>query len=361
MAISPLSKPAFARSSALSTSTPSPISSQPRGMQGLQQGPQQGSALRRMLMSDGFDAPVGMGKMGAGKMGGLEKGGIDSTMKMLTQMTDLLAKATQMLASELGRGIPGMQGASAPQMGGMSAAGAPSAMSGMGAPSAAAAAPAAAAAAPAAPSAAAAAPAAPAAQGASQVAGPEAVSAQKGSQVGERTMTFVNDGNSPMNIQFTPNAGDKAIDGVTLKPGETKTVAFPDGWSGNFRSTAGDGKNATLGEVKFNGGGNNTYYDVSYIEGANAAMTIKPESGGRLSGTMDNLLSGAPDSIKAKDANGDVYGIKKTTTSNVQDGSVVDYYRKHVGADQGYVIPTDDASTLGSKDSHLVVHMKNLT
>lgn len=336
MALSPLSQSSFARSSALTTPSTSPISSQARGVAALP-AQQPGAALRRLLMSDGFDGPVG-----AGKSGGVGKaGGLDSTVKMLSQMTELLTKATQMLASELGRGIPGMQGAAAPQKAGMPA---PSAAAGMpsaaGAPSA---------------------PAAPAAQGVSKAAGPEAVSGQKGSQVGERTMTFVNDGNSPMNIQFTPNAGDKPVDGVTLKPGETKTVAFPDGWSGNFRSTAGDGKNATLGEVKFNGGGNNTYYDVSYIEGANAAMTIKPESGGRVSGTMDNLLSGAPDAIKAKDANGEVYGIKKTTTSNVQDGSVVDYYRKHVGADQGYVIPTDDASTLGSNDSHLVVHMKNLT
>lgn len=342
MALSPLSQSSFARSSALTTPSTSPISSQARGVAALP-AQQPGAALRRLLMSDGFDGPVG-----AGKAGGVGKaGGLDSTVKMLSQMTELLTKATQMLASELGRSLPGVQGASAPQKAGMPAPSAPSAAAGM----------------PSAPSAAGApsAPAAPAAEGVSKAAGPEAVSGQKGSQVGERTMTFVNDGNSPMNIQFTPNAGDKAIDGLTLKPGETKTVAFPDGWSGNFRSTAGDGKNATLGEVKFNGGGNNTYYDVSYIEGANAAMTIKPESGGRVSGTMDNLLSGAPDSIKAKDANGEVYGIKKTTTSNVQDGSVVDYYRKHVGADQGYVIPTDDASTLGSSSSNLVVHMKNLT
>jgi hypothetical protein len=163
-----------------------------------------------------------------------------------------------------------------------------------------------------------------------------------------------------MTVQFTPNAGDKAVDTRTLKPGETQTVEFPDGWSGNFRSTAGDGKAATLGEVKFNGGGNQTYYDVSYIEGDNAAMTIQPESGGRKSGTTENLLAGAPDSIKAKDGNGNAYGIKKSTTANVQDAAVVDYYRQHVGADQGYVIPTDDASTLGSGDSNLVVHMKNL-
>lgn len=344
MALSPLSQSSFARSSALSTPRTSPIASKAQGVVA-PPAQQPGAALRRLLMSDGFDGPVG-----AGKVGGVGKaGGLDSTVKMLSQMTELLTKATQMLASQLGQGVQGVQGLQGAAKGGMPAPSAPSAAAGTPAPSA----PSAAAGAPAAP-------AAPAAQGVSKAAGPDPV-AQKGSEVGKRTMTFVNDGTSPMNIQFTPNAGDKAVDGVTLKPGETKTVSFPDGWSGNFRSTAGDGKNATLGEVKFDGGGNNTYYDVSYIEGANAAMTIAPESGGRVSGTMDNLLSGAPDSIKAKDANGQTYGIKKTTTSNVQDASVVDYYRKHVGADQGYVIPTDDASTLGSQSSNLVVHMKNLT
>ncbi|RYZ41921.1 MAG: hypothetical protein EOO71_10090 [Myxococcaceae bacterium] len=201
---------------------------------------------------------------------------------------------------------------------------------------------------------------APAAQKEPAVAGPQGASQSQGASKGKNTMTLVNDGTTPMKVNFTPNAGDKAVDSVTLKPGETKTVQFPDGWSGNFRSDAGDGKNATLGEVKFDGGHGNTYYDVSYIEGHNASMTMQPESGGRLSGTMKNLLDSAPDSVKAKGADGQAYGIKKSTTSNVQDSEVVDFFRKHVGADQGYVIPTDDASTLGSNDSNLVVHMKNL-
>ncbi|WP_254623919.1 hypothetical protein [Myxococcus sp. CA033] len=175
------------------------------------------------------------------------------------------------------------------------------------------------------------------------------------------TLTLNNDGDKPMTVNFTPNAGEKAVDSVTLQPGESRTVKFPEGWSGNFRSDAGDGKNATLGEVKFNGGMGQTYYDVSYIEGHNTSMTMQPESGGRKSGTLDNLLSSAPDAVKAKGPDGSAYGIKKTTTSDVQDSSVVDFFRKHVGADQGYVIPKDDASTLGSGDSNLVVHLKNLT
>ncbi|MBE4748134.1 hypothetical protein G4177_08060 [Corallococcus sp. ZKHCc1 1396] len=192
------------------------------------------------------------------------------------------------------------------------------------------------------------------------VAGAQGASQSQGGVTGKNTMTLHNDGTTPMKVNFTPNAGEKAVDAVTLKPGESRTVQFPDGWSGNFRTDAGDGKNATLGEVKFDGGHGKTYYDVSYIEGHNAAMTMQPQSGGRLSGTTENLLASAPDSVKAKGADGQAYGIKKSTTSNVQDPEVVDFFRKHVGADQGYVIPTDDASTLGSSDSNLVVHLKNL-
>ncbi|MCY1015738.1 hypothetical protein [Pyxidicoccus sp. MSG2] len=55
-----------------------------------------------------------------------------------------------------------------------------------------------------------------------------------------------------------------------------------------------------------------------------------------------------------------MYGLKKTTTSNVQDPSVVDSFRKQVGEAQGYVIPTDDASPLGTGDTHLDVHLKNV-
>jgi hypothetical protein len=318
MAISPLSRSSVSHPSTLATPSTSPVA-----QQRCVKGPQQSSPLQKRLMSDGFDSPKNMKNVA----------GMDATVRMLTQVAELLEKSVRMLGSELGAGAPPVPGAAAPQQGGVPGAAAPQkgGMPDLGAP----------------PSA--------------QVAGPEGVSSPKGGQKGERTMTFVNDGTSPMTVQFTPNAGGQAIENRTLKPGETQTVSFPDGWSGNFRSTAGDGKAATLGEVAFNGGGNNTYYDVSYIEGANAAMTIQPESGGKLSGTTENLLAGAPDSIKAKDANGQTYGIKKTTTSNVLDGAVVDYYRNHVGADQGYVIPTDDASTLGTKDSHLVVHMKNLS
>ena len=188
----------------------------------------------------------------------------------------------------------------------------------------------------------------------------QAVSNTTGLDPAKNSLTFENKGDKPLTLTFTPNADGSAKPGdLTLQPGETKTQNFDANWSGNFRSTAGDGANATLGEVKFDGSSGQTYYDVSYIEGNNAAMTIGPAKGdGRVSGTLDDLVSNAPDSIKAKDENGNVYGLKKSTTANQQNAAVVDYYRQHVAADKGYVIPSDDASTLGSSTKNLKVELK---
>ena len=173
------------------------------------------------------------------------------------------------------------------------------------------------------------------------------------------TLNFTNERDTPMTIVFTANANQPPIPSVTLQPGESFAQAFPEGWSGNFRSSNGDGANATLGEVAFNGGadGKQTFYDVSYIEGNNARMTIEPSSGGPVSGTLNDLVSGAPESIKARDEHGNVYGLKKSTTSEVIDQSVVSYYRSAVGDGQGYVVPKDDASTLGSNSNVLNVRL----
>ncbi len=182
--------------------------------------------------------------------------------------------------------------------------------------------------------------------------------AQQGVADGNNSITFTNDNpTESMTITFTNNPDSAAIAPITLKPGETLVQAFPEGWSGNFRSAEGDGVNVTLGEVKFDGGGGQTYYDVSYIEGYNVAMTIEPAEGGRQSGTLQDLASSAPQNIIARDADGNAYGLRKTTVANVVDQEVVDYYRGKVGADEGYVIPTDDASTLGSASGALNVHL----
>ncbi|RKG68443.1 hypothetical protein D7V80_12500 [Corallococcus sp. CA054B] len=326
MALSPLSQSSVASSSfsprTSATELSSPVSRPTADAAKAKCGP---GSLQGMFQADGFDAPAGVGRKGA-LQGGNPVEQLAQMVQMVNQLVDLLG---------------GMNGAGAQQGAAPAAAQA--------------AAPAPAQAAPAAQGT----PAPAASQKDAAVAGPQSVGGSSAAK-GKNTITLNNDGDKPMTVNFTPNAGEKAVDSVTLKPGESRTVQFPDNWSGNFRSDSGDGKNATLGEVKFDGGFGNTYYDVSYIEGHNTAMTIQPDGGGRLSGTMDNLLANAPDSVKAKGADGSAYGIKKSTTSNVQDPEVVDFFRKHVGADQGYVIPTDDASTLGSKDSNLVVHLKNL-
>lgn len=44
------------------------------------------------------------------------------------------------------------------------------------------------------------------------------------------------------------------IPSMILQPTETVVQAFPEGWSSNFRSSAGDGAHVTLGKVAFNGG-----------------------------------------------------------------------------------------------------------
>ncbi|WP_163998969.1 thaumatin family protein [Pyxidicoccus caerfyrddinensis] len=313
MSLPPLSRASVSCPSSARTSSfeSRPVRPQgPSDVQGSRQEP--GAALRRMLATDGFDSPLDTKKAGS----------VAAVDDALTQLARVLSQALRVLGGE---GAPSEAGV--PSSGAAPLASAPRA--------------------------------APPAQGA-PVAESQAISSPGNAPKVGNTMTFQNDGTKPMTVQFTPNAGEKPVDSLTLAPGEKRTVSFPQGWSGNFRSNAGDGAAATLGEVKFNGGANQTYYDVSYIEGHNASMTIQPEKGGRKSGTLDNFVASAPDSVKARDASGAVYGLKKTTTANVQDAQVVDYFRKQVGEAQGYVIPTDDASTLGTSDSHLDVHLKNV-
>ncbi|AKQ68434.1 hypothetical protein A176_005346 [Myxococcus hansupus] len=348
MALSPVSRscvssPSFQRASGVER----PANGGPSAT-----GSRQLEPLRQLLQMDGFDGPQGAAK----------GNGVEALAQNFARLAQLLTDVTRVLGAE---GAQRPQGGASPaaDVKGLNAASLGRGVDRFDSAPAAAPATAAAPAAPVAPVAAAAptAPSAPAAASAAPQNKPVAsVGDSQGVPKNGNTITFKNDGTTPMTIKFTPNAGEKELDSITLEPGKTQTVPFPENWSGNFRSTSGDGSAATLGEVKFDGGFGKTYYDVSYIEGHNASMTMQPEEGGRVSGTHDDLLSAAPDAIKARNADGSVYGIKKSTTSNVLDSNVVDFYRKHVGADEGYVIPTDDASTLGSSDKNLVVSMKNL-
>jgi hypothetical protein len=172
---------------------------------------------------------------------------------------------------------------------------------------------------------------------------------------------LINDGAKPMHIKFTPNAGQQQIPDIVLQPGERRTIDFPPGWSGNWRSTAGGGDSYTLVEVAFDQFNGMTFYDVSFIEGSNMGATIEPKGGGRKTGTLKNLLIDAPPGLITYDAQGRPYGIKKSTISDIQDPAVIEYLSQHVPLGEGYKFPTDDASTAGTQDHRLIVHMQDFT
>lgn len=177
----------------------------------------------------------------------------------------------------------------------------------------------------------------------------------------KNSLTYENKGKEAYTISFTSNAenADAKLPDVTLQPGEVKTIEIPEGWGGNVRTNKGDGKNITLGEFKFNGGDkkDQAFYDVSYIEGFNSRMQIQPMQGGRVSGTLDDLTNGVPESMKARDQSGNAYGIKKTTDDNKIDGDIVKYYRNKVKDAEGYVVPDDNTSTLGTNSRNLKVDL----
>jgi hypothetical protein len=176
---------------------------------------------------------------------------------------------------------------------------------------------------------------------------------------GGNQITFINDGAKPMHLVFTPNAGQAQIPDLVLQPSESRTVTFPAGWSGNWHSTAGAGNAYSLGEVAFQAYNGLTFYDDSRIEGSNMGQTLMPARGGRLTGTLDNLLDGAPPEVLAVNTQGQVYGIRKSTVNDIQDPEVVSYLDRRIPLGTGYTYPTDDASTAGTEDTHLIVHMKD--
>jgi len=175
----------------------------------------------------------------------------------------------------------------------------------------------------------------------------------------DRIVSFVNDGDKPMHLRFTPNAGEQEMPDIVIPPGEAVNVQFPPGWSGNVRSTSGGfGNPATLIELAFDDNGK-AWGDVSFIEGANAAATIEPAGGGTRTGFMTNLLEGAPDSLVVRDANGVPYAIRPSTVNNVIDPYVLDFLEGRVPEGHGYKYPTDDLSTVGFESSNLVVHVRD--
>lgn len=175
----------------------------------------------------------------------------------------------------------------------------------------------------------------------------------------DRKVSFVNDGDKPMHLRFTPNAGEEAIPDIVVPPGQGVTVQFPSGWAGNVCSTNGGyGNPATLVELAFDDDGK-AWGDVSFIEGANAAAEIEPAGGGTRTGVPFNLLDGAPSSLLAYDESGRPYAIRPSTVKDVTDPHVLDYLERRVPIGYGYKYPTDDVSTVGFESSNLVVHMRD--
>lgn len=170
----------------------------------------------------------------------------------------------------------------------------------------------------------------------------------------ERKVSFVNDGTRPMHLKFTPNAGDEPMPDIVVPPGQGITVQFPEGWSGNVRSTSGNGP-ATLLELTFDP--DRTWANVSHIDGSNAGITIRSPDGQTGTGVMTNLLEGAPEHLILRDETGKAYGIRPSTVDNVTDPNVVDYLDGRIPVGQGYKYPTDDLSTTAFQNSNLVVHM----
>lgn len=177
----------------------------------------------------------------------------------------------------------------------------------------------------------------------------------EGLQTGnERKVSFVNDGTEPLHLKFTPNAGEEPMPDIVVPPGQGVTVQFPEGWSGNVRSTKGNGP-ATLVELTFDP--DKTWADVSHIDGSNAAATIQNPDGTIKTGRMTNLLDRAPEHVIARDENGRAYGIRPSTVSEVIDQNVVDFLAGELPVGHGYKYPTDDLSTTAFPTSNLVVHM----
>lgn len=88
---------------------------------------------------------------------------------------------------------------------------------------------------------------------------------------------FVNQDSTTRTIKFTPNSGLESIDPLTLEGGATQQQVFPQGWIGNFYSINEGAEDVPgiLGEVRFNGFADATYFDVSSIVNPDDAEGIK--------------------------------------------------------------------------------------
>jgi hypothetical protein len=108
--------------------------------------------------------------------------------------------------------------------------------------------------------------------------------------VSANTVDMVSQDSVDRTIVFVAQSDNPALPEMQLKGGETKTATFPQGWIGNFYALRPEDPKAPgmLGEVRFNGEGDKTYFDVSAIVNPNDHHNVKilhpkqsksPESG----------------------------------------------------------------------------------
>jgi hypothetical protein len=78
---------------------------------------------------------------------------------------------------------------------------------------------------------------------------------------------FVNQDATERTIIFTPNTGLATIPKITIAGLATANQTFPNEWIGNFYSVSKGAKDVPgmLGELRFNGFADATYFDVSAI------------------------------------------------------------------------------------------------
>jgi hypothetical protein len=88
---------------------------------------------------------------------------------------------------------------------------------------------------------------------------------------------FVNQDSIQRTIIFTPNTGLEPIPELVIPGSETANQTFPNGWIGNWYSVSDGAENVPgmLGEVRFNGFAEATYFDVSAIVNPNDNNGVK--------------------------------------------------------------------------------------
>ena len=110
---------------------------------------------------------------------------------------------------------------------------------------------------------------------------------------------------------------------------------------------------ATWAEIRFNGWQDMTFFDISLIRGFNGAMVFSTVDGRRRTGFTNDLRPGAPSKYRVKDSNG--YDVLEPTEpyTGGRNHDLVSYYRRKVSKGNGYIVPDDHASSLGTTDKQI--------